>query len=306
MQRCRSIALRNIGLSLAVSALALKARAPIVGSFAHQGTRPQRKADRSRSPGSCDSTDTASTVAWGAMFQRGTTSSEGTSSLVHLEQAGYVLDRSARDETTTHRREPYRQTAPVRTDAGWRSDAGSLDEAVSGFDGAGVCCLLGAGLALHLEGRMRDTEAALNRGLHPFSYDLGLFQAGMPVEHDVGGKGSHVAGQAPAVKVVHGRHSFDGRHRRGESGRRRGRAASTRGARPGSRDEAPGLDADQQGDEQPYRRVEGLEATGREDHRAGHDHPERGGRVTGEMQGHGAEIQVLGVVAQQQRRDRVA
>ena len=43
-----------------------------------------------------------------------------------------------------------------------------------------------------------------------------------------------------------------------------------------------------------------------EDHRAGHDHPEGGGRVTGEMQGHGTEIQVLGVVAQQQGRDRVA
>ena len=65
-------------------------------------------------PGSGGDTVTASTVACGAIFQRGDEKLRGDLDLVHLEQAGDFLDRTAGDETTTHRLERYRHTGATR------------------------------------------------------------------------------------------------------------------------------------------------------------------------------------------------
>ena len=97
-----SIAPRNMGLSGTVSALALKARAPIDGSFAHQGQAPSgtpraacapaRERDRSRPAPSPEGRRSSAGRELG-----------GDVHLVDLEQAGDVLDGAAGDETTTHR-----------------------------------------------------------------------------------------------------------------------------------------------------------------------------------------------------------
>lgn len=77
-------AARKAGFSCTVSTRALIMRAPIFGSFAHEGTSPHRRARNWRparsAPGPAGRSRTAGTGSVGATFQLGSITSSGRQS----------------------------------------------------------------------------------------------------------------------------------------------------------------------------------------------------------------------------------